>query len=396
MQTQKYADWSLGIHRLSVGNRIPISGTIEVTQRCNHQCAHCYVNLPINDKEARFRELTYEEHCRILDEIAAAGCLWVCFTGGEIFVRKDFLDIYAYAKKRGLLPTLFTNGTLITAEIADFLVKWRPFNIEITLYGHTQKTYEKVTGVPGSYNRCLEGIHLLLVRGLPLELKAMAVTLNRHEIWDMKRFVEDDLQLDFKFDAIINPRCDCSQNPLKVRLTPADVVELDLKDPDRVFELKKFCETFGGNLPPEKAEMLWQCGGGQNSFAIDPYGKLRMCVLSAGEAYDLLRGSFQEGWEQFLYQIRQRKITRRTKCKACSIRSMCGVCPVNAELECLDAEAPVDFLCRVAHLRAYAFGIPIKPHGECEYCEGGSRYKEIMQEVKSLVRTEDWGLRTEN
>ena len=113
-----------------------------------------------------------------------------------------------------------------------------------------------------------------------------------------------------------------------------------------------------------------------------------MCVLSAGEAYDLLRGSFQEGWEQFLYQIRQRKITRRTKCKACSIRSMCGVCPVNAELECLDAEAPVDFLCRVAHLRAYAFGIPIKPHGECEYCEGGSRYKEIMQEVKSLSRTE--------
>ena len=263
MQTQKYADWSLGIHRLSVGNRIPISGTIEVTQRCNHQCAHCYVNLPINDKEVRSRELTYEEHCRILDEITAAGCLWVCFTGGEIFVRKDFLDIYAYAKKKGLLPTLFTNGTLITAEIADFLVKWRPFNIEITLYGHTQKTYEKVTGVPGSYNRCLEGIHLLLVRGLPLELKAMAVTLNRHEIWDMKRFVEDDLGMEFKFDAMINPRCDCSRSPLEVRLSPAETVELDLKDPKRVEEWKRISEEFGGNYHSRKdSDRIWQCGGG--------------------------------------------------------------------------------------------------------------------------------------
>ena len=281
IQKQDYSDWSLGIHRLSVGNRIPISGAIEVTQRCNHRCVHCYVNLPIDHKEARSQELTYAEHCRILDEIAAAGCLWVCFTGGEIFLRKDFLDIYAYAKKTGLLPTLFTNGTLITPEIADYLVDWRPFNIEITLYGHTQKTYEKVTGIPGSYNRCLEGVHLLMVRGLPLRLKTMAVTLNRHEIRDMKRFVEEDLGMEFRFDAMINPRCDCSQSPLEVRLSPAEAVELDLQDPKRVKEWNRLTEEFGENYHSLKdSDRVWQCGGGLNSFAIDAYGKLQACVLS--------------------------------------------------------------------------------------------------------------------
>ena len=62
------------------------------------------------------------------------------------------------------------------------------------------------------------------------------------------------------------------------------------------------------------------------------------------------------------------------------------MCPANAELECMDAEVPVDFLCQVAHLRAYAFDIPVPPHGDCEYCKGGSRYQEIIQEVNKLKK----------
>ena len=385
MEIQQYSDWSSAVHGVSVSKRIPISGTIEVTERCNNRCAHCYVNLPLKDQKARSNELTFEEHRRILDEISAAGGLWVCFTGGEIFLRKDFLDIYTYAKKKGLLPTLFTNGTLITPEIADYLVNWRPFNIEITLYGHKQKTYEKITGIPGSYNHCMEGIHMLMARGLPLRLKTMALTLNRHELRDMKRFVEDDLGLEFKYDAMINPRCDCSRSPLEVRLSPAEAVELDLQDPKRVEEWQRISEEFAGSYQLIKnSDCLWQCGGGLNSFAIDAYGKLQACVISKDDIYDLRNGSFQEGWQHFLFNLRQQKITKQTKCTACEITALCNMCPANAQLESMDAESPVDYLCQVAHLRAYCFGIPITPHGDCEYCEGGSRYAEMMSIVESL------------
>jgi radical SAM protein with 4Fe4S-binding SPASM domain len=389
MENQEYADWSLNVHERLCGRRVPFSGTIELTQRCNNRCAHCYNNLPGNDQGARQRELSYQEYCKILDDITSAGCLWLLVTGGEIFLRKDALDIYTYAKQKGLLISLFTNGTLLTSEIADYLVKWRPFSIEITLYGRSRQTYEKVTGIPGSFERCLRGIRLLMERDLPLKLKTMALTLNKHEIWEMKQFVEEELGLEFKFDAVLNPRCDCSQSPLDVRLTPVEVVELDLKDPDRITEWKEFSEKFNGqNLSSEQAEMLWRCGGGQNSFAIDPYGMLRMCILSFSDTYDLRQGSFQNGWEQHLYQLRQKKISRQTKCVSCSISSMCGMCPANAELECMDAEAPVDFLCQVAHLRAYSFGIPVEPHADCEYCEGGSRYAEAMQTVEKMKKAQ--------
>jgi radical SAM protein with 4Fe4S-binding SPASM domain len=384
MEEQKYGDWSLEVHQRLANKRVPMGGSLEVTQRCNNKCVHCYNNLAAGDKTALENELSLDEHCRIIDEIDGFGCLWLLLTGGEIFLRKDFLDIYTHAKQKGLLITLFTNGTLITPNIADYLAELPPFSIEITLYGNTQKTYESITGVPGSYDRCLNGIRLLMERSLPLKLKTMAIAQNKHEIFDMKRFVEKELELDFKFDAMVNPRRDCSQSPLEVRLTPQEIVALDLEDPDRVAEWKEFATRL--NRPvvnPDKVDKLYQCGGGYQSFAIDPFGRLSVCVLS-GNTYDLRQGSFRQGWEEYLYSLRQLKITRKTKCSDCQIQIMCGMCPANSELECRDAEAPVDFLCEVAHLRAHVLGLEIAPHGECEYCPDGSKYKELSQKAEDL------------
>ncbi len=385
MDTQPYADFSLQLHQRVAPQRVPVNGTIEVTRRCPLACAHCYNNLPMGDRQARFAELSYAEHCRILDEITEAGCLWLLYTGGEIFARKDFLEIYTYAKRQGLIITLFTNGTLITPQVADYLVTWRPFSIEITLYGRTQETYERLTGIPGSYARCLRGIRLLMERGLPLQLKTVAVTLNKHEIRDMQRFAEDELGLEFKFDAMMNPRIDCSQSPLAVRLTPEEIVALDLCDSRRVHEWQRFATQFGGPVhTPEHRDELYHCGGGVNAFAIDPYGHLSICVLSHVDTYDLRQGSFRQGWDHFLSQVRQRKMTRPTKCTRCEIKAVCGMCPANGELENGDAESPVEFLCQVAHLRAQLIGFPAPPHGECAYCKGGERYDGIRQSVAAL------------
>ncbi|MBC8359486.1 MAG: radical SAM protein [Candidatus Aminicenantes bacterium] len=385
LELQNYEDWSLKVHQKLVPQRVPLGGSIEVTWRCPNKCVHCYNNLPMNDQNARRSELTYKEHCRILDEITEAGCLWLLYTGGEVFARKDFLDIYTYAKKKGLLISLFTNGTLITPEIADYLAQWRPFSIEITLYGQSKETHEKITGIPGSYKRCLQGVRLLLERNLPLMLKTVVLTPNKHELWEMKSFVEKELGLEFRFDAMINPRLDCSHSPLAVRLKPNEIVEMDLQDPKRVEEWKKFAEDLSGYVvPPEQKDKLYQCGGGDASFAIDPSGGLSLCNFLPGNTWDLRKGSFQKGWEDFLLEMKSKTITRFTKCVECGLVAMCGMCPANGELENGDAEEPVDFLCQVAHLRAYMLDIPVPPHGDCEYCESGKDFRKMMQSVEAL------------
>ncbi len=151
MDQLSYGAFSADLHQKQAGQRMPMQVSIEVTRRCPLECQHCYNNLPMGDQDARSREMTTEEHFRMLDELVEMGCFWLCYTGGEIFARKDFLEIYTYAKKKGFLITLFTNGTLINEKIADYLAEWPPFAIEITLYGRTKETYEELTQIPGSY-----------------------------------------------------------------------------------------------------------------------------------------------------------------------------------------------------------------------------------------------------
>jgi len=63
---------------------VPLNGTIEVTAAARSLVCTATNNLSMIDAAAGARELTYDEHCRLLDQLADAGCLWLLYTGGEI------------------------------------------------------------------------------------------------------------------------------------------------------------------------------------------------------------------------------------------------------------------------------------------------------------------------
>jgi radical SAM protein with 4Fe4S-binding SPASM domain len=389
MDQLTYGAFSADLHQRQSGQRAPLQVSIEVTRRCPLECQHCYNNLPMGDQDARSREMTTEEHFRVLDELVEMGCFWLLYTGGEIFARKDFLEIYTYAKKKGFLITLFTNGTLINEKIADYLLEWPPFSIEITLYGRTQETYEALTQIPGSYERCLRGIKLLRERGLPLKLKTVATSINKHEILAMRQFAEEELGVEFKMDGQINPRIDCSQSPLAVRLTPEEVVALDLHTPAGVSEYRRLAKH-DLESPPKlsQTDTVYFCGGGMNSFALNAYGEMSICVISQQETFDVREKGLKELWNQSLHEVRTRKRTLVTKCVQCRIHSLCSMCPANGEMESGHRESPVEFLCHVAHLRAAAIGVDIPPHGECDFCASGARGTEILESARRIASKE--------
>ena len=386
MEQLSYGAFSADLHQRQAGERMPLQVSIEVTRRCP---LHCYNNLPMGDMEAKRREMTKEEHFRMLDELVEMGCFWLLYTGGEIFARKDFLEIYTYAKKKGFLITLFTNGTIINEQIADYLVEWPPFAIEITLYGRTRETYEALTAVPGSYDRCLRGIKLLKERGLPLKLKTVPTSINKHEVGAMRLFAEEELGVEFKMDGQINPRIDCSQSPLAVRLTPEELVALDMADPkgkSEYLRLAKHDLEKPANL--SQIDTIYFCGGGMNSFAINAWGEVGICVISQQETFSVRAAGVQAVWEESLLQLRNRKRTRVTKCVECRIQSLCGMCPANGEMENGDRESPVEFLCNVAHLRAQVVGVEIPAHGKCEFCAGGTEYAGVLESARRIVSKE--------
>ena len=339
------------VHDKSKDGRVPLYGTIEATPYCNMKCVHCYISHCKYDEDI----LSYSEICRVIDEIAEEGCLWLLITGGEPLLRNDFLDIYTYAKKKGMFLSIFTNGTLITPEIARYFKDWTPQLVEISIYGATKAIYESITGVAGSFARCLKGIELLLEQGINLRLKAMLMTINKHEYWDMNKLAES-YGLRFRFDPILNPRLDGSRQPCDLRLTPEEVVSYDTDDPKRYNGWLESIPTLV-NLPPP-TDHLYICGAGRLRFNIDAFGKLSMCTIARQPEYDLRKGSFREGWRNFLDNVVNQRVTKPSLCMKCDVRDLCSICPGWNVLEygTLDVQ-PVEYLCQIARLRAKAFNI---------------------------------------
>jgi radical SAM protein with 4Fe4S-binding SPASM domain len=322
---------------------------MELTFRCNLRCAHCYV-LDQGDTDA---ELSTQEIEGLIDQFVEEGLLWLHLTGGEPLLREDFEEIYLYAKRKGLILVLFTNGTRVTERVADLLGSYPPITTEITIYGATAETHDLVTGVPGSFDSAVRGIDRLIARGIRLKLKTMLMTLNEHELDGMKSFASSR-GLSFRYDPRINGSIDGSGRPFALRLSPERIVEIESRDGDRLEEYEEFTGRYWG---PPGGEFLFPCGAGLNAFHVDPFGHLSPCMMARFHTYDLRRGSFRKAWHEFIPSLRALKRTRRTKCDDCEIAALCGNCPGWAFLEHGDPEEPVTFLCELAHLQRDIFGL---------------------------------------
>ena len=286
---QAYAQQLLG--RLD-GRRFPYTGQWELTCRCNLQCVMCYTD-PFNTPGRIEEELRYEEIVRILDELQEAGCLELCFTGGEPFARPDFLEIYTSAKQRGFRLTLFTNGTLITTRIADRLAADPPAMLEISFHGLTAGSFDRITQIAGSFEQCLRGIRLLLERKLPVTLKSLGMTLNRDEILEIKALAKRfGANVHYKFGAQMRPRLDGSEEPFDLQLSKDEIRAIEGADAEMREERTRQDEM-------ERAGPR-QCGGGRLSFHIDAYGRLALCSNNRRRGYDLRTGSFREGFYESL------------------------------------------------------------------------------------------------
>ena len=255
-------------NKKAVEQRIPLSGSIDLTHRCNLRCVHCYLGDKTKILGNGKRELSTAQWLSIIDQITEAGCLNLLITGGEPLLRKDFAEIYAHARTNGLLVTVFTNGTLITESILKLFKDLPPNTVEISLYGATAETYEKITGIKGSYEKCLQGIQRLLNQKIHLKLKTILMTLNCHEFYDIENMAKA-YGVKFRFDAAIFPCLNGDKTPLKLRVPPEEVVEKEFADPERSLQWKNFFERMQGY---SVLDTLYNCGTGLTYFHIDPYG----------------------------------------------------------------------------------------------------------------------------
>ncbi len=247
-------------------NRIPLNGSLELTGRCNFKCIHCY-----NAKEDFSPvELTTKEWKSVLDTISEAGTLFLLISGGEPLLRNDFAEIYEYAVKKGLIVTVFTNGSLVTDEIIDVFRKYPPRMVEITLYAASEEVYRGITGREGGLEICLHNVEKLLANKIEVRLKTVFLNSNIHEFKSIREIAER-LKVKHRFDGALFPRLDGNTEPLKYRLSPRQVVELNCCSQELTKEWKEMALQ---SNRIETGDKLYTCGAAVNNYHIDAYGWL--------------------------------------------------------------------------------------------------------------------------
>ena len=344
--------------------RVPLSFDLEVTARCNNDCRHCYINLPANDTEAKDRELTLEEIGRIAREAVQMGAVWCLITGGEPLLRSDFAELYLSLKRLGLLVSVFTNACLMTPEHAALFKRYPPRDIEVTLYGASRETYERVTRRPGSFAAFQRGLNLLLDSGIRVRLKAMVLRANLHELNKISLFCREHTKDYYRFDPLLHLRFD--GDPVRnaairaERLSPEEITAVERNDEERFTALKKGCDRL---IMPEHSQTrcnhLFHCGAGVGSFHVSFDSRFRLCssLWHPDCVYDLRQGSLMDAWQNFVPKVRDRRSNRKEfmeKCRVCPLINLCMWCPAHAHLETGELDIPVDYFCDVAHTRAAA------------------------------------------
>lgn len=344
----EYKDFSLKIHsRYDRLDRV-IKAQMEITYRCNLHCVHCYTD-PYNTREFFPREMTFAEITRILDEMADLEVLYLNLTGGDIFMRGDFFHIYDYAYRKGFLLMLYTNGTLFTRAIIDRLKQAPPFSIDISCHSVNEEAFDRFTQVSGSFRQFMKGMELLRASGLPFCFKTKAMNWNKAEIPRIRRFVESFGQ-SFRFTTSLSPRLNGDLSSLEYRLAPEEIRALEdrelLLSPD-----EESCSNpdEAGASPPER---LYRCGCATNTIHINAWGELGTCTMQYEHRASLRDHSVKDAIEKVFSEVRARRYTAASPCRACEVYAFCDKSPSDARRETGNAEAPIPYACDVALDRA--------------------------------------------
>lgn len=148
------------------------------TKTCNLKCRHCYMS---SDSKKYQNELTTEEAKSFIDDLADFHVPVLLFSGGEPLIRPDFFELAEYAQQKGVRPTLSTNGTLITRDVARRIKDIGVGYVGISLDG-LQDVNDKFRGVDGAFKRAMEGIQNCVAVGQRVGLR---FTINHHNIQEL-------------------------------------------------------------------------------------------------------------------------------------------------------------------------------------------------------------------
>ena len=370
------------------GIRIPFvpAGPFEIvwnfTYKCNLRCKHCYENAG----SGGLPELTTDEAKQVIDtlsKMAGVGLPALSFSGGEPLARKDFFELAAYAKKRIPYISIASNGTLLTKDNARKVKDAGVDYVEISVDGASSKVHDDFRGIPGAFERALQGVKNCVEEGIDT---CIATVIHRDNLAETQKILQLAKELGVRFMHFNYIPTGRAKEHVDLDLTPderlhvlnaigKEIISLYLQAKeeemktgksnvkvDRFFSTcpqyasvtKALSQQKGQKFMVEAhyaakkgvenvANFLGGCGAGRLYCAIEPNGDIKPCVFFPTNEDtvlgNMLKDDFEEIWDNnpLLWRLRIREDMENyvvngeeVGCGKCPDKYICGGCRARA------------------------------------------------------------------
>lgn len=345
-------------HKKAEKTKTPISGTFELSPLCNMDCRMCYVKMTKQQQESMGRLRTNKEWIDLAIQAREEGMLFLLLTGGEPFLVENFKDLYIKLHKMGFCISINTNGTMIDENVVSWLKHYPPMRINMTLYGASDETYERLCRNPKGFTQATKAISLLKENNIQVKLNCSVTPYNK-----------DDLKLIIDFananDLIVQPtaymfpplRKDKSMIGKNDRFTSEEsalygayisAYQSGYENFKKYIESGELEEIYGVDDECSIIEGdIMRCRAGITSFWMTWEGKMLPCGMMPDDGLDPWKVGFKEAWKHANESVKSVRLP--IKCKGCSKKILCKACAAMVYTETGTYDKVPQYRCEMTH-----------------------------------------------
>lgn len=295
---------------------IPLSVFAEVTRACNLKCYYCY-----QGGHAAGEELSVSRWRSLCGELADAGSLYIAFSGGEPFMRVDFLDIVSAARDNNFAVSIITNGTLMNGDMIARTARLGVMDVGVSLLGAHKDLHDRLSGVEGSFEKALGAVRGLVRAGVKVVVKHCVSSENFGDYHALERLALDEGAA-FECDSTVLPAESGRVSPFALNV-----------DQHRTFLRDMGYKPLSSCVSSETTWAL-HCDAGRSMCGLSPEGDVTPCVLLPVLFGSVARSSFGEVWNSAAAQrFREEELRLEDVCESCTMHAMCSRCHAVAYME---------------------------------------------------------------
>ncbi len=325
----------------AIERAIPLWVHWDLTWRCDHKCVHCYLT------DRHQPELTYEESLGVLDALVEVGTLFLLFSGGDLFLRPDALDILRAARARNFDVKIITHGNHVTDEVADALCEMGVTRVSMSLYSDDPAEHEAITLIPGSHQKTIDAGRRLAARGMKVQYKTPVMVHNRRGWAGVKRLAAE-IGADWECDAHIQPDDQADFGLCSIGAHSTERIVAVMNGLEQVRDMVVPIPEM-----PDTPSHYHTCAAAKGSAYITPDGRLWPCILWRDSLGSLREHTFRELWYDNP-KIEEMRVVRRSSylgdCAGCGYHGKCGYCPGLSHAETGDPGRRSAYVCERTHL----------------------------------------------